>query len=155
MIQAGSLRLRRDQESNGVLNHKSSGADPSLSAESFPAGVRDIHGFGSGWHVGVPASSLDVDVWDRRLAKTTRCHTEVYPSAASISFGLALSPNVSLTWTKRSLSPGANTKLPPSCMGSLPSLCCLCPAAWARRRACVFSRRRRWSREARLRPTAL
>src|SRR5438477_11283232 len=44
-------------------------------------------------------------------------------TAASSSAGDALSPNVSLTCTKRSTFPGPKTKLPPSWSGSLPSLC--------------------------------
>jgi hypothetical protein len=78
-----------------------------------------------------------------------------YAIAFSMSAGAALSPKVLLTWTKRSLLPGANTKLPPSCKGSFPRRCCLCPAAFARLRACRLSLRKRSSREAWRRPTIL
>ena len=48
---------------------------------------------------------------------------------------LALSPNVSLIWVKRSTLPGPKTKLAPSWNGFSPNLCWRWPAALARLRA--------------------
>ena len=111
------------------VDRESSGADPSPARNMFQAGVRDIAGFGSGWHIVVRRVRASKDVWGNDAIKTTTFGGPKLPQRRQNILRIRIVAERLTHVDEEVFVSRSKHKTSPSCIGSLPSLCCLCPAA--------------------------